>query len=436
MLDMGGNWNVDPGRYGNALPPGWGASGRAAAPPDPYAQQLERHNALVRQQNQDYYQNQQMAANTGLTNAQAAGVQQGTGTKGKLSDMLLGQGGIGDLLKKLIAQMSGGGGGAPPGTFGQFTPGQYATGTAGGYTRAPMFIAGDSPRSAMRAGGPEMIENPTGAPIRVHSNPATMQMLRGPNGVYQHFGCGTGGGMPRYAQGTGGWGQPSYTGGYGQNMQRQSQNFVPGVAKPPQPAWGGGGAAPGQFNTGPNTTRMDAPNPLANNYGNPVTSGGNQSQLGRGWGAQPQGGMQAGGYGVASMPGVNQNSVGAQNLFLGIGGSGVGQQARPSGQAQVYGGPGAATGQFDTTRNDFRAETPFAQQQPRWNNAAAPAVSPLDLFLGIGGNTGPAYNPVYGGQGARPGEFDTTRNDFRMEGPAGNPLYDPRKTNPGPYRIV
>jgi len=51
----------------------------------------------------------------------------------------------------------------------------------GGYTTAPMFMAGDSPARNPAAGGarPEIIENPTGAPIRVRPNPKTVAAYGG-----------------------------------------------------------------------------------------------------------------------------------------------------------------------------------------------------------------------------------------------------------------
>lgn len=51
----------------------------------------------------------------------------------------------------------------------------------GGYTSAPYFMAGDAPHTNPSAGGarPEIIENPTGAPIRVRPNPKTVAAYGG-----------------------------------------------------------------------------------------------------------------------------------------------------------------------------------------------------------------------------------------------------------------
>lgn len=59
----------------------------------------------------------------------------------------------------------------------------------GGFTQARQFVTGDAPMRDPRAGGarPEMIENPTGAPIRVHNSADTARMM---------------GYMPRFALGT------------------------------------------------------------------------------------------------------------------------------------------------------------------------------------------------------------------------------------------
>lgn len=61
----------------------------------------------------------------------------------------------------------------------------------GGYTRAPRFIAGDAPAKDPFAGGakPEIIENPTRAPIRVRNSGQTLSAMMGKR-------------TPRYAYGT------------------------------------------------------------------------------------------------------------------------------------------------------------------------------------------------------------------------------------------
>lgn len=77
---------------------------------------------------------------------------------------------------------------APP-PIGQ--PGQppvpaAAQGTPG-YTTAPLFIAGDHPSGDMSKGRPELIQNPTQAPIRVLNNPQTKQAM----GLFPRFAEGT-----------------------------------------------------------------------------------------------------------------------------------------------------------------------------------------------------------------------------------------------------
>lgn len=93
----------------------------------------------------------------------------------------------------------------------------------GGFTTARQFMAGDSLQRDPSAGGarPEVIENPTGAPIRVQGNPDNMMEMRG-----------------RYGAPGGGMGRPEGMGNVvqygGDNVQREA----PVVAQ--APGWGGG----------------------------------------------------------------------------------------------------------------------------------------------------------------------------------------------------
>ena len=114
----------------------------------------------------------------GVRNTDVAGLNEWTGQTG-----LLGPSKVSDYTSNGW-KVYGQGGGEITDPNMDISPGATITVrrfAGGGYTTAPMFMAGDSPARNPAAGGarPEIIENPTGAPIRVRPNPKTVAAYGG-----------------------------------------------------------------------------------------------------------------------------------------------------------------------------------------------------------------------------------------------------------------
>ena len=191
----------------------------------------------------------------GVRNTDVAGLSEWTGQTG-----LLGPSKVSDYTSNGW-KVYGQGGGEITDPNMDISPGATITVrrfAGGGYTTAPMFMAGDSPARNPAAGGarPELIENPTQAPIRVHPNPKTMQAYGPLTGqrparvqqVQAAYGPQTGGYLPTAQQPAA---QPQ-TGGYLPTAQPQQQMPMPADHQMGPAAFSGPMSMPGKRPSMPN----------------------------------------------------------------------------------------------------------------------------------------------------------------------------------------